>query len=779
MLYLSREINGLLEKYPDPRKGAEGRIDFIKKKEKDTTDSTLPEMAVSGTNDVRKMKEIESRIYVDLWKNNNTNNGRVTLETIRKITVGFLKKEDNIYRKYRLNEDMPNFGRYSNINVVLTIDPKDTGKRIYIDGDMPEPRPTSETSSANKMYIPVDRMPPDFLVECTLRIQSPKDGLSREGEIEITAYLVRKDRRGRERIMRGESRLLMNLYRCSAATSEEDSFQMLKEDEQNKDIFVMPRLGQEEKHRPYIKKLQLYSNQVLARHKGIQQDPRFGSFNFVKEDGEYREQLGINYGMSVGVFRATEKTLPLNRLTDERKLYTNIQYDLSTFGQTDNLVNYLVSNYDIDEQTVRKIVVDRNFIYGQREQQARIEDVQGLKNLYDRVVQVFRQRFVAEAERYVNFPIRWLTRPGYNPNYRRGDLTIVASMNKNICNAYGVPIAVGNLQAGYVLPTGTIVSFLSGKDEYDYDRTNEHRYRITSIRLPDGTTVSTPENQVRYIPLRYEDKRRCNDRANNENFCNYIGVIPQGMSADDRRALEAYRAQNGVPYYISPNSNNTFHGNTGGKLVFSAFEGLAIPNIANWYLYPNRPDVPNDLKPNAPTFHERNTVIVDIKGVGLDCSGLIVNCLLDCRPENRQDSPFFIEKGGFRGYGENAYDVGNRRSRQIPLGDAYRNGDDLLVQTGDLIYSQRREGTNDGRHIALCVIDSTRLNMDIHMTSEQKRGRNFTIIHNYGNEALIGVRSEYGFFQRTLKGPFRHWGVDLDNMEGWPHSFAGRIYLWY
>jgi phage baseplate assembly protein gpV len=39
VLDLSREINGLLEKYPDPRKGAEGRIDFIKRKE---TEAGLP-----------------------------------------------------------------------------------------------------------------------------------------------------------------------------------------------------------------------------------------------------------------------------------------------------------------------------------------------------------------------------------------------------------------------------------------------------------------------------------------------------------------------------------------------------------------------------------------------------------------------------------------------------------------------------------------------------------------------------------------------------------------
>jgi hypothetical protein len=36
---------------------------------------------------------------------------------------------------------------------------------------------------------------------------------------------------------------------------------------------------------------------------------------------------------------------------------------------------------------------------------------------------------------------------------------------------------------------------------------------------------------------------------------------------------------------------------------------------------------------------------------------------------------------------------------------------------------------------------------------------------------------ENGFFKRTLKGPFKHWGVELDNKSN--NSSVGRIYLWY
>ena len=43
-----------------------------------------------------------------------------------------------------------------------------------------------------------------------------------------------------------------------------------------------------------------------------------------------------------------------------------------------------------------------------------------------------------------------------------------------------------------------------------------------------------------------------------------------------------------------------------------------------------------------------------------------------------------------------------------------------------------------------------------------------------------GFHYHQGFFLRILKGPFRHWGVVLEeNSNTYKKARLGRIYLWY
>jgi hypothetical protein len=740
----------------------------------DSIKNKLPEMAKSETNEVTTLKEIENRIYVDLWNDSMPERQEQgPFEIKRKITIGFLKKEGkNNFKSYQHLEETPNFKRsVDEVQLVVAVEPKDTKKYMYIEGIASSYKFTSENSPKKCAYIPVDKMLPEYLVECTLHIFCTHESIKQEEEIEITAQLIHK-KRGRDKEIDKKSALKMALYRCPQP-KDDDPFESLKDKEKDKDIFVMPRLCQEERHEAYIKKLQLYSNQVLARHKKMEQknspEVQDNKFDFVKEDGLYTPQLGVNYGMSVKIFQETKKPNPLPK----SGLYAVMEYNLSTFGQSHNFVEFMASNYGIDEKIVRKIAIDKNFIYGQDQQETKIEKIQGIKNIHDRIVRQFRERIILHAQKYVDFPHRWMPKPNKG-HYNRGKLTVENGMNLLVYNQKegGSAVQVGNIKAGTCLPKDVIITFVKGCDEYCNNSTETHRYKIAGIRI-NGQNYPPHSGNEWFIPLTYEIKKKCMDIDYLQNYCDYM-VLP--TVGKDREYLEYYKNHNGVPYYISELNEKRY----GGKVEYDTFfSRLNVPNIRNWYSYN---DNPYASKPNMPNNNDANQDC--LKGIGLDCSGFIMNCLLDTTYDDITKTPFLkTEDNNLRPNGETAYNLGNDRARRIPLDSEYKNGEELLVQAGDLIYSQE-VGKNDGRHIALCAIDFNEVpNLDVHLTECQKNEKYFAIIHNYGGTGIFlenkKIKWTDGFFCKTLKGPFQHWGVELNNKIGWPNSYAGRIFLWY
>jgi len=634
-------------------------------------------------------------------------------------------------------------------------------------------------------------MAPKYLVECNLHIVFPPDIIDDGGEVEITASLIRKAG-GKEKFLRQESRLKMVIYRCPEAAGGDAPFESLRAGAVDKDIFVMPRECPTRIHEPYLRRLQLYNNQVLARHKGFNT-----RFTFVREDGRYSSELERNYRISVDVFQRTRvaSNHGLNESKTENGLKAVFPYSFSgtgyKFGQEYGFAKFMASNYGLPEDTVKGLVIDRNFIYGRKVDQSAIGDTQGLKSLYDNVVIPFRRAMIEKAMEYVNFGQgnpngRWLLRPRFNIHYRRGNFTIEDGDNKSIftngtavTGETAVSFTVGGNEVR-TLPVNTVVKFFyrnsgnpnfDGRDSHDYDRTGSHRYRVLSIRLPNSASDNNAPNTGWYIELNYANKQRCNDRAFDENYCNFVRVPQLPEDDPDRLALEEYGRQNGVPYYISQFSG-TFKGNRGGKNRLGDFNRLVIPDVANWYSYPD------NLKPNAPTSNVQDTTQIDIRGVGLDCSGLIVNCLLDSRLGIGQgNTPFFTGNPteGFRSYGESAENMGVRRVRRIPHDPAFANAEsNTLIQSADLIYSNG--------HIAICAIGE-----NAHVTTGQITERYFDIIHNYGydnpNNGENGIFLNnfawfrQGFFKKTLCGPFAHWGVRFGDAD--TQAKAGRVFLWY
>jgi hypothetical protein len=386
---------------------------------------------------------------------------------------------------------------------------------------------------------------------------------------------------------------------------------------------------------------------------------------------------------------------------------------------------------------------------------------------------------------------RWLSRPGKNPNYKRGKFLVKSGAEKKVflCKydlsgdflyvITEIDIKI-NSQEYTKLPADTLVEFYSEADKFDnLEKSDDNKQRITSI-MYKGTTVTTPENSDNtgwYIELSYEEKKTCNDRLD-ENYCDYIGKIPTNMSKEDEDALIDYKKHYGIPYYNSKWDKPNIYG---GKLKLLEFDVLRSKGEHNWYSYPE------GSKPNSPNIRDG-----EMKGVGLDCSGLIMNCLLDIRyngnNSNLNDKDRFFkvindknieDENNFRAYGEDVSIFGPKRTRPIPHKLVYNNN--TLIQSADFIYVE--EGN---AHIALCAINQNEYVCDNQISTNGTEQGNFKIIHNYGGDFISyltkgsqPIKDRYfkGFFKKTLCGPFRHWEVNFGTIS--IQAKAGRVYLWY
>jgi len=75
------------------------------------------------------IKEIENRIYVDLWNPSLPEN----FEVVRKITIGFLQSSGNIFESYEFLNKQPDFHHpLGEMYVRLDVAMKNTAKRIYV-----------------------------------------------------------------------------------------------------------------------------------------------------------------------------------------------------------------------------------------------------------------------------------------------------------------------------------------------------------------------------------------------------------------------------------------------------------------------------------------------------------------------------------------------------------------------------------------------------------------------------------------------------------------------
>nr|MCR5437338.1 hypothetical protein [Treponema sp.] len=305
---------------------------------------------------------------------------------------------------------------------------------------------------------------------------------------------------------------------------------------------------------------------------------------------------------------------------------------------------------------------------------------------------------------------------------------------------------------GNQLPEGTEIRFAQGKDEYAFDTTAEHYYRIRSVDVPGYHVKPLPADKSICVKLSFEDKRSCDDRIN-YNYSDYINPTDIKLTdLRDRAAVLNYN-NHGIPYFMFgvmdtfvTNGKKTRGNKMRKKELFSWKE-----EANNWYSY--------EAKPNTQDF-------------GIDCSGLVVNSLLGIKDVSGSVIKFYSTVSSDE-LDINASMMGGLdNSRQITVVDNKLSNS--FVQEGDIVYAVGKY-----KHIGVCnegnvvrTFNNTYAQTEI-IAGEEKINLYSNVIHNYG-ESFVRVTNKKkvtsSFYCKTLNGPIYHWSID--------NLLYSRIYLW-
>lgn len=689
----------------------------------------------------KKFKKIENRIYVDLGElDRNTNEYTVT----KKVCVGFLAKHDDTY------DFMKAATQYYALLLKCETD-NNAFSSYLICEDQNNSKDPSKPISINLNNSPYK------IKELSIVIKYSATNIPDNAKLKIYATYCN--------ISGWSHTFTLDIYR-----NTENSLDGFKQSsEKDIDFFVLPRVNPSDNQKKCIKQLQIINNQVFARNASLT------DFNFVEESGEIVKTITNTDGTleNVKIFEKMEanarKSLDAFKYNSETNtgcksgnkiglLSTNYSYNFSNYGHNKGFIDYLNEEYSLNVMTLEGRIYDRNFLFGAYKDGEPDNKIEGIVNLYKKVVVNFISNTLVEANRYVNFPNRWLSCPKFNPNYHRGNFT-TQNATKYLYSSVTANQMPGTIytnltsMAGYNgtndhLPAGTTVKFVIGKDKYAYKTNESHCYEINEIKFPGQNSFNSVPQRL-WIQLSDEEKKLCMDIDYDENYSNY------GLYAN-----------NGVPYFISGNydSEQKF----GGKHAYKDFEEMTVSNN-NWYSYEPRPSM------------------FDSVGIGLDCSGFIINCICDCNNFGAFNISVTDRKNGM-----NVTDIKNAICRAIKNNQNQNSNYDYLgfFQKSDVIMSEIPTASGAvARHIVLCnngEVHSTFNNTVV--TQEVLNTGDVQVIHNYGatrdgEKNYIKTNGTYnydGCYMKTLQGPYNHTGISLlDVTQKIKKEITlGRIYLW-
>lgn len=645
-------------------------------------------------------KKIESKIFLDLWHSYSDN----TYTVEKKCCLGLFKNIDG------KNDFMNKDAKFLCVELYCEVSNEDLS--VYLKNEIND----NKEDNTKPLMINLNEYD-DHIRQFSIVIEY-KDDISLPNNSKVTLKARYSGHKNYEK------EIQLDLYR-----NTENSLEDFQQNSENKDtdFFVIPRFSPNNFQSKCLKELKVINNQVLARNAKMN-----NNFNYLKEDGSLDniEQLMHNIYSSKAAFKTDPNNLEKGCRTgkrilgssDKSEILCNYPYNFDNFGQAEDLIKYLAASYNILDNDLYRLIIDRNYLFGNYHNGDSQDKIEGVQNLYDFVVTPFISSLIQNAESYLNFNRRWLTCPRYNTNYQRGNYTVPNGTTKQLIKMDG---------STELISAGSVIAFKQGPDLNAFDENGYSEYDITSIN-------GEPKNGK--ILLNLFEKQQCDDRRD-ENYSDYAINDNNVTEELDELAINQIASSNGIPYYM----NQLDSVNNADSTKLKTNELLSWnENKKNWFLY--------EKKPNTSTF-------------GIDCSGLVTNSLESFIYSN--NIFHFTSKGSyFQNYvGCNKINSTFVRQISTPLIQSENNS---IIKNGDCLICDS--------HVVLVDTDNNNVSVDDY------NNRKIQVIHNYygfnGNQTEITLFSDNrkytkGYWCRTLKGPYRHAGITTNSTS------IGRFYLWY
>lgn len=662
-----------------------------------------------------KFKKIENRIYLDLGKINESSN---EYTVTKKVCVGFLAKHDDTY------DFMKAETKYYSLLLKCETDNNAFSSYLVYE-DQNNSKDPSKPISINLNNSPYK------IKELSIVVKYSATNIPDNAKLKIYATYCN--------ISGWSHTFTLDIYR-----NTENSLDGFKQSSgKDTDFFVLPRVNPSNNQKNCIKQLQIINNQVFARNKKINTN----SFKFVKEEGlikkdgtfdfvEYKN-LKDNISNSITAFKTDKNDEEAGCRSDRTikgsendGIVVSYPYNFENYGQDEQLISYLCNNYNLTSE-LRGIVLDRNFLFGFYKEGDSDDKIEGIVNLYRKVVIPFQNQIVSQYNEYLNFNTRWLTCPKYNAKYQRGDFTIVNSVklytSKTGVSEYNLNSIPSYTGTNNTLPINTIVSFKQGRDLYAFDEDISHFYEITSLQFPNEAPVSISA----WIKLSFNDKASIDDRIDT-NFSNYMG--------SQENELSNY-SNNGIPYYMNGMDSKNIKGSR--KLKTDELMSWN-EDKKNWYLY--------NAKPNTGDF-------------GIDCSGLISNCISAFVYENNKSH--FVNKNDYfqKNINAVAYEQLSVKMTNFDVKQSLGRAD-ILVSSEHIVFVSEDNISKDTYEKREVIVTHNYFGFNSSAAANNETtSPSITLLNNSSFSD--------GVFCKTVQGYYRHAGVSFNRTS------ARRLYLWY
>ena len=522
----------------------------------------------------------------------------------------------------------------------------------------------------------------------------------------------------------------LHLTRNEAVTSLDDVGKIGVDAKADK-ILVFQTVNQQDCNAlPDLKKK---CNQVVPRSRLVENYPWLD---------EQNKKYDVDFKTSINKF-----IIGFKDIRSGTKPEKDYPYSLECFGKTGidaDLAKHITDEYGINYKDNLGIVIDRNLLIGAKAS-ASLKDTDGLLDLYENVVKKYLSKVFAISEDYRRQNTPWFHYPDFGgptvgePIFKLRSITLKENKIQYLTQQ-GADTKTKNVNGQEVadlIPINTV-----------FNEASIYLYRpAADWTFSDGRIRVTHNNSKVWIALTEAEWTSRDDQGMAKNMGNY-GEVFEGYDYSNH----------GVCYcWGGKNSLVKFHDRL-----------KTIDNITkNWNKYPDTDLVDVDDQPAQ-------------KIIGLDCTGLVQNCLTHIYFDEQVDGQ------SFRIIPDPVIPVYTYDQKNSPSADQELMCTANLTMTGGRRYAaviptnQRKFLTRGdvivdqgNPHIAMVTVDE-----NTYPCSGNNDNKDFAITHNYGGTHGIRTKNKDkpwysdSYIHKTIRSPFHAW------KDTWVGMASGRTILW-